>query len=269
MASVGTRSDADLLERRWPSAVGAVTFPLAYLGASWVAAWIRDVPLRLSPTQLAVTVLALGLLGGLAVEGWRRGLRLFPLLAWVGTVPWNWLYAGTSLGSAFLTFVFVGTVLFVGVVEWGVRFRDTVGALLATREGSIAVGAGVAHLAAGLALQSVASDGIGVTGLGPATQFLLVLSGLALVAMGALPLLLWFRWRLVTPLLWVVWQLSLALTWLVLSGEVAGMHVTAWVSPFLYPDYLLNWGLPLLALLLLAGAEYGTRRLWLRVRDAR
>ena len=269
MESVGIGFDADRLERRWPSAIAAATFPLAYFGVSFVGALIRGIPLRQSPTHLAITLLALGLLGALTVDGWQRGLRLFPLIAWIGAVPWNWLYAGKSLGSAMLTFIFVGIVLFVGGAEWSVRFRGRVGVLLKTREVRVAVGAGVVHLVVGLALQSVAWNGIEFIGLGPVTQFLLVLSGLALLTMGTLPLLLWYRWRLVTPLMWVVWQLSLALTWLMLSGEVPGMHATAWVSPFLYPNYLLNWGLPFLVLLLLAGAEYGTRNLWAQFCDVR
>lgn len=269
MESHAEASDAGPLERWLPSALGAVLFPLAYLGVYSVTTWLRDAPLELYPSHLVIWFLALGVLGALTVEGWQRGLRLFPLLAWAGTLPWSWQYAGEIARLPVLTFLFVGGLLVVGVVEWGVRFSGAATDLLATRAGLTALGAGVAHLVVGLHLQSVASDGLSVAGIGLFWWLILVLSGLALVAMGALPLLLWVRWRLVAPLLWVVFQLSLALVWLVLSGDVPDMHVSDGMSLTLYPNYLVNWGLPLLLLLVLAGVEYGARALWADVRDPR
>jgi hypothetical protein len=88
-------------------------------------------------------------------------------------------------------------------------------------------------------------------------------SGLALVATGAGPVILWNRRRLITPALvtvsWFVWGLSG--TWQMRDslpwGSFEGIQ---WISLQPYPDYMLQWTVLMIALFVVAGCELLTRK---------
>lgn len=91
-----------------------------------------------------------------------------------------------------------------------------------------------------------------------------LVSGLALVATGAASVILWKRRRLITPSLvtagWFLW--GLYGTWQMRDslprGHFEGIN---WISLRPYPDYMLQWTVLMIALLVLAGSELMTRKM--------
>lgn len=90
-----------------------------------------------------------------------------------------------------------------------------------------------------------------------------VYSGLGLVAAGALAVILWRRYRLVSPpLVLAGWFLGgLAWAWQMGDSIPLGQFVgIGWFYPVPFPDYLLNWAGLLLVMLAVTGCELAVRQ---------
>ena len=123
------------------------------------------------------------------------------------------------------------------------------------RRHTFALAAGLAHFVLGFSLQLYGRQGL-------PGAYLIVLayavSALGLVVTGSLPVLLWVRYPLVTPVmaaigwfswgLYGTWTMRRSLPW----GAFDGIN---WNSLPPYPDYMLKWNLLLFALVVLAGVE--------------
>lgn len=125
---------------------------------------------------------------------------------------------------------------------------------------ALALATGLVHFVVGFGLQLYGRNGLPGAFLIPMAY---AVSALGLVLTGALPVLLWVRYRLVLPgvgaVSWFLWGLNG--TWTMRRslprGAFQGIN---WNSLPPYPDYMLKWNLLLIAILVLAGAEFLVRR---------
>lgn len=135
------------------------------------------------------------------------------------------------------------------------------------RHYTFALAAGLIHFVLGFGLQLYGRQGL------PGVVLILLahgVSALGLVVTGALPVLLWKRYRLVVPGMatggWFLWGLYGA--WTIRDslprGAFSGIN---WNSLPPYPDYMLKWNLLLVALVVLAGAELIARRVGRAIHD--
>lgn len=237
--------------------------PIIYFAYVVSVKWFLEIPLNEEPllsTMMLLWILVLSLTGGVASLGWVRGLRVGPAVGIGGLLllPWGLPPVVGSIGD--ISFVFVGLLL-VAVAEGAVRFPGEVDRLFGDSAGRYALAAGLFHFAVGFGIQiyvrrffwmDASLAGVAIYGI------IYLVSGLALVATGALPVILWKRRRLVTPailtagwLLWGLygtWQLRGALPW----GAFEGVD---WISLQPSPDYMLQWTVLVIALLVVGGGE--------------
>lgn len=243
--------------------------PLGYLAYVLAVRWLQGNPLYVEPllsTRMGLYFLVLALTGVLVGLDWNLGLRATSLAAVGGLLVWPWVYISIPIGNVgYVSIPFV-CVLFATAVEGSIRFPERFRQFSTGSLGRHALGAGLLHFVLGFALQVFArrffwleytSTGLVLMGV------VYVVSGLGLVATGALPVVLWRRGRLVTPgalttgwFVWGVygtWKMRESLPW----GAFDGI---SWVSLQPYPDYMLKWTMLMVGLFALGGFEWTIRK---------
>lgn len=243
----------------------AVLVPLWYLSYSVFVRWLQGNPTSvraLSSPPMLLSLLLLAVVGVFVV-----GLRVARLRASLGVVvaaflAWPWLYISIPVGGVGpLTIPFV-VALLVTVVEGTVRYQDRLEAGFRQYTGRRALAIGVAHAAVGLGLQWYSRTGYPDRFFSPIA---VGVSALALVGLGALPVVLWSRDRLVLPGMvvggWLGW--GLLRTWQLRASLPRGsFSAIAWVSTSPAPDYAVKWTVPLLVVVVAVAVELVGR--WLR-----
>lgn len=219
--------------------------------------------------RLAFAVLLLALLGGLAVGTWHLGFRGLQLVAVGGTISWPWIYQTADLGDAEATMALTFIGLLVGLFEAMARFPTQTRELLLSERGKLALAVGLGHLFVGLGLQFYARRFEPLLGVSDPESFvfglvLYALFGLALVAIGALPVVLWQRARHVSPAavagVWVTWGIYGA--WQMRRRfPLSASAGTDWIAFRPHPDYLFQWSVALVGVLVFASVEWSVRSL--------
>lgn len=216
----------------------------------------------MGPKFMLFYVLTLSEIGVLLAGGWRWGLRIAPVLT-IGILLGQPLVLPIrivgDLGQVVSPFVFM---VIVTPVEAFVRFPDRTGrSVFVDAAGGSALGFGVLHLFLGLLLelyvrrlQMLDSSFPGVL-LAP---IIYAINGVGLVGTGALPVVFWSRYRLLTPGLlvigWFLWGVHGILTRSGLPlSEFSGIN---WIALKPHPDYLFQWTMLLVGILCLAGVEF-------------
>lgn len=242
----------------------AVLTPAAYLSYVLLVRLLQGHPLSVEPLwsgQMALYALVLALTGVVATLDWYWGIRATPLLAVGGLLVWPWVYLSIPVGNVgYVSIPFAG-VLVATVLEGALRFPERVTQLQTGTVGRYALAVGFVHFVLGFGLQVYARRffWMGYTFPGNLLMGIVYLvSGLALVATGVLPVILWKRRRLVIPplvtagwFLWGLygtWRMRDSLPW----GAFSGIN---WISFTPYPDYMLQWTVLMVALLALSGGE--------------
>lgn len=257
---------------RWPALLGGMAFaPVSYLLYAAAITQVQGHPIRLQPpVMLAVTVLFLGFLGGVTVEGWYRGFRWLPIVALVSALVWPWVYPSTYIGQSLYVIPMVGGVVLVGALEGVGRFSTRVRNIATPVEWTRALGIGVVYLISGFVLQFyvrrfrwvLAPTDLPSLLLGIVVYFLL--GGLGLVVLGALPVILWQRARIATPAVlasgWLLW--GFYGIWR--TRERFPLSVFAGIDYFAlrpYPDFILqfSWTIVLLGIGMVATTEWIVR----------
>jgi hypothetical protein len=160
------------------------------------------------------------------------------------------------------------------LVEADRRYPERVRGLLDDRAGRVALAAGAVHFAVGLGLQLAVRRLSWLAGdpLSVALMWLTyVVSGLGLVAGGALPVLLWRRYDLVSPAAVVVGWVAWAVYGLWSIRAVLPLDAfagVAWTAAQPYPDYLFQWTTLLVVVLAVAGVERALRTSVTEIREA-
>lgn len=251
-------------------AVAAVLTPIVYLSYVLLIRWLQGHPLKVEPllsTGMFLYFLVLALTGIIAALSWDWGLRGTPIIAVGGLLLWPWVYLSIPIGNVGYASVPFAGVLLATLVEGVIRYPERLEQLSTGSVGRYALVAGLVHFLLGFGLQIYARRfywmDFSFTGRLLMGVVYLV-SGLALVATGAASVILWKRRRLITPSLvtagWFLWglygtwQMRGSLPW----GHFEGIN---WISLRPYPDYMLQWTVLMIALLVLAGSELMTRKM--------
>lgn len=251
--------------RRLVPVIAAVLTPVGYLSYALFVRWLQGHPLYIEPllsTGMFLYFLVLALTGFIATLDWYWGLRGTPILAVGGLLLWPWAYLSIPIGNVGYASVPFAGLLLATLVEGVIRFPGQIERLSTGSIGRYALIAGLVHFLLGFGLQVYARRfywmDFSFTGRLLMGVVYLV-SGLALVATGAVSVILWKRRRLITPSLvtagWFLWglygtwQMRDSLPW----GHFEGIN---WISLRPYPDYLLQWTVLMIALFVLAGIEY-------------
>lgn len=248
----------------------AIVTPLGYL-AYHLTVWTFQgythlVELPRLTSDLFLGFLVFGITGALAMLTWSRGFRAAPVAALGALLGVPWLYVGTLIiNLGYATLPFVALLLVIGI-EGAIRFRGRIQGVFTRRTRRIALAAGLLHFVLGFGLQMYARRLFWLDYSFPSVLlmgFIYIVSGIALVVTGALPVILWQRSRLVTPGLatvgWFMWGVyGIWLRWESLPlGHFAGI---GWGNFTPYPDYLLKWTGLMIVLLVGAGGELAMRR---------
>lgn len=268
MSSVDHRPAHPSRRRSLAVAGTALVTPAAYFAYVAAVRWLQGSPVNEEPLLSTVVLLwsiVLSSTGVLGVLGWYRDLRVAPSIAVGGLLLLPWGFPSVVGRVGYVSIPFVGLLL-VTVVEGAVRFPNRVDRLAAGSVGRYALAAGILHFAAGFGIQiyargffwlDVALVGVLIYG------GVYLVSGLALVATGALPVILWTRRRLVAPALltagWFLW--GLYGTWQLRGALPMSIYSRAidWVSLQAAPDYMLQWTVLAIGLLTVAGTEWLVR----------
>lgn len=244
---------------------GTVLAPVGYVGYVTGIIYVRDGPIHFQkPSGLAFAIVLLGLLGGLLVEGWDRGLRVAPLAVVGGALVRPWLIPSPLVPrKEYLVFLFLVTAS-VGTAEAARRFPTQMRRCATSTDGKLAAVVGTVHLLCGLGLQYYVGRFrlLDVTGLPSLVLGIAVYGacGVGLVALGALPIVCWRRRQIATPALvaggWFLWGVSGI--WRTRQRfPLTSFAGTDWVALRPYPDYLLQWAPALVVLVIVACAEWG------------
>lgn len=259
------QSDRLQIPRSFALAASAVLTPIAYVSYVLVVRRLQGTPLTVEVEQLfsagmLLYVLVLAVTGILATLDWYWGLRVTPPLTVGGLLFWPWIYFFSAIGNVgYASVPFVG-VLVVTLIEGAIRFPERIERVFTGSVGRYALVAGLLHFVLGFGLQLYARQGLPG---GVLIVLAYAVSALGLVATGAVPVLLWSRYRMVSPVVattgWFLW--GLYGTWTIRNslprGAFSGIN---WDGLPPYPDYMLKWTLLMIALLVLAGAELMVRR---------
>lgn len=247
----------------------AVVTPLGYLAYQLTLWSMQGYPqlVELPPLtlDLFLGLLVLGVTGAIAMLTWNRGFRVAPVAAFGALLGVPWLYFGPLINLGYSTLPFVALLLVIGV-EGAIRFRERIPEVVTGQTRRVTLGAGLLHFVLGFGLQMYARRLFWLDYSFPSVLlmgFIYVVSGIALVVAGALPVVLWRRFRLVTPAVatisWFAWgAYGIWLRWESLPlGHFAGI---GWGNFTPHPDYLLKWTGLMIVLLVGAGAELAMRR---------
>ncbi|MFD1588869.1 hypothetical protein ACFR9U_17975 [Halorientalis brevis] len=256
--------------------IAAVGTPLAYLLYQFMLRSVQGYTQLVTLPQLTPTLflgfLVLGVTGALALLTWNLGFRIAPIAAFGAVLSVPWLYFGPPINLGYSTLPF-GTLSLVIGVEGTIRFRERTPEIVTDKTGWIAVGAGLLHFALGFGLQVATRQLFWLDNSFPSVLlmgFIYVVSGIALVVAGALPVILWRRYRLVTPAVatvsWFTWGLyGIWVRWNALPlSEFTGI---GWGNFTPHPDYLLKWTGLMIVLLAGVGAELVLREISRFVRN--
>jgi hypothetical protein len=249
---------------------GIVLVPVSYFVYVYAILWFQGRPIRIEQfPELTLTVLLLAFLGGLMVEGWFRGFRALPLVAVGGTFVWPWIHLPSNPVDGASVMVLAVGVLVVGLLEAASRFPSQMRELVLSESGKLALVVGILHFLVGLLLQFYVSRFhflLGVTDIGSFIVAFAVYTvcGLALVVIGALPIIFWYRARLVIPAVvasgWFAW--GLYGIWRTRQRyPLSAFAGSDWLAFRPHPDYLLQWAVPLIAILVVASVEWWLRAL--------
>lgn len=252
----------------WAVLLGIVLLIVGYIIYLSVTLQVQGFPARPQEAPKVIAgVLLLGVLGGLAAESWGRGIHTPAVIAIGGLSLRPWLIPSPLLfRQGYLLFLVV-LALFGGLVELLVRFPRLGEEYIASKPGNVAAAVGIAHLICGLGLQFYVGRFrlFAVTGLGSLVVVALyyAVCGLGLVVLGALPVVCWHYWRLRGPLVvasgWFLW--GVYGIWQSRSrfpvSSFAGMQ---WQALRPYPDYLFQWSVVLVVVVVGAWIEWRIRR---------
>jgi len=267
-------------------ASGATLLPILYIGyhASYLliqttrTAYTRGIRIR-TLLGFALTIVLLAIIGTALVLTWERGLRVPVLLAGVELAVLPWLFPLKPLDTVKFHLVWVFTTIIVSAgVEGSIRavqsesgLADDQGLQFEPRPPDrqairFGLAVGSLHLSIGVALQLLTRVG----SLLPGSVFVwaIMLAGLVGATInGFVPSYLWKRSRLYAPafvfsgwLLWAAVRITYRLGELPYTEFTAIRHTA--IRPF--PDYMLQWPILLLLLILTAAVEYSVQN-WFTV----
>jgi hypothetical protein len=244
--------------------VAAVLVPPGYLSYSVLVRWLQGNPTAvraLSSPPMLLSILLLAWVGVLAVGLRVTRLRVSLGVVLVGFLAWPWLYISVPVGGGGPLAIPFVVALLVTAGEGTVRYQDRLEAGYRQYAGRHALAVGLGHAAVGLGLQWYSRTGYPDRFFSPIA---VGISALALVGLGALPVVLWSRDRLVLPGVvvggWLGW--GLLRTWQLRASLPRGAFSgIAWVSTAPAPDYAVKWTVPLLAVVVGVAVELGGRRL--------
>lgn len=219
---------------------------------------------------VAIYVVALAVLGATVAVAYRLGLYATVVLAvgvTVAAAPQGLFGPGPDVGDvlsfgAAATFLAAGTPV-VAVAEFAWRYPEAAAREVPPRTARVAAAVGIAYFATWFGLRSVSLGGPQLR----LTAFWLgywAWAGVGMLALGAVPVVLWRERRLVAPAVVVVGALSLA-AWRTLAGPTPG---EASIAPSTLTLYGGGWFLPLAVALLTGAVEWMLRRWALSRRPA-
>lgn len=231
---------------------------LAYLG------WI-GYDLALAASTVDVFVVSMGgfaLAAALAVRARARisvvlSLAAFALVPWLGDLGLGPHFVSLAAVVHALPFVAVGGVVLIAL-EYAVRNRERVADSISRRTVFASLAAGIGHLLAVVLVAEAAGDAV----FGIATELfdaqpveyaMLALVVIGLVALGAVPALLFARWRLrlPAPVVAVGFALATVRTWRYVQETT---FPAASPSPMI--TYAVLWFVPFALALVAGGLEY-------------
>lgn len=257
----------------------AIVTPLGYL-AYHLTVWTFQgythlVELPRLTSDLFLGFLVFGITGALTVLTWSRGFRAAPVAALGTLLGVPWLYVGTLIiNLGYATLPFVALLLVIGI-EGAIRFRGQIQGVFTRRTRRIALAAGLLHFVFGFGLQMYARGLFWLDYSFPSVLlmgFIYIVSGIALLVAGVLPVVLWSRYRLVTPAVatvsWFIW--GVYGIWLRREALPLGAFTgIGWGNFTPHPDYLLKWTGLMVILLMGAGTELVMQRVsqFVRTKD--
>ena len=241
--------------------LGFALFPVAML--AYLAALGYDPSLAASTAGLFVV--ATGGFALAAVLAVRSGVRIsvalslatFALVPWLGDLGLGPQFVSFAAVVHALLFVAVGGVVLIAL-EYAVRNRERATESVSRRTLLASLGVGIGHLLAVALTAEAAGDG--VSGIAtelfaaqPVEYAMLALVVVGLVALGAVPTLLFVRWQLRLPAVVVAvgFVLVTLRTWRYVQETV---HLGASPSPMI--AYAVLWFVPLALALAVGGLEY-------------
>lgn len=250
-------------------AVAAFLTPVGYLLYVLFVRWFQGDPLiitSLLSLEMLLYFLVMALTGTITSLNWGWGLRASSYIAVVGLLVWPWTYTSFPIGSAGYVSVLLVGVLLVTVAEAMIRYPERRDQFLTSSIGQYALTVGVLHFLLGFGIQIYARRFYWVEYSFPGNLIMgvvYVVSGLALVTIGAVSVILWKRRGLILPAIltagWALW--GLYGTWMMRNSLPWGhFQGVLWISLRPYPDYMLQWMVLLVAFLVLAGSELTARK---------
>lgn len=249
-------------------AVAAVLTPAGVLRYHRFVRQLQGDTLYVHPpgsTLLYLYMVLVALIGGLAVLGWVWELRAAPIIAVAGFLVWPWYYFPQFRPVGDIVVLFVAVLAVTGV-EGILRFPDRVGRMLFVEAAGVsALSVGVLHFLLGFALQVYVRE-LSWVDLPPlrllTAGIVTVVCGLGLVATGALPVIFWSHYRLVTPTFltagWFVW--GVYGIWTRSGLPLSAFSGIRWTALRPHPDYLLQWTMLMVGLLVLASGELAVQK---------
>lgn len=212
-----------------------------------------------SPVGFAGTVLLLVMIGGAVGVTWTRGLRVPGIFAGIELAVLPWAFPLSPLDAFGIHLLWVVTTIAVAAgLEEVVRSSRPTGSGLDRAAIRVSIAVGGLHLAIGVAVQLLTRT----SPLWPRSVFgfAIITGGLLGTALtGGLPAYLWNRYGLWAPVItlgvWLAWAAARLLARLdeLPYTEATTIRHTG-VQPF--PDYMLQWPILLVVLVLTATGEY-------------
>lgn len=249
-------------------AVAGLLTPFLFTGylVTFLRIWQHPVSSGPIDVSMQTAIVLLALVGiGLAVgTAWAQGFRISPLLVIGLTLPWPMIFSSHPFrGYAGASYVYLLFVVVYGLIGTEAALRSDVQSseVLQTKLGQYALAFGMAHFLLGFGILIYARGFYLLSGV--AIVFVIA-SGVGLFLLGAVPVFLWWRRRILSPGLLVagwsiwgvygIWQIAHMLPY----GPFNGIGFSR-LQP--YPDYMATW-VPLAVLMLFFGLGEGAIRNW-------